>query len=77
MQENWKVHLTIRENKHIWSGGLHFARLETTFLLTKSIISRFTSGHKHVAKRCDVHNYVCLTSRSNFQRRCGQELKAL
>ena len=26
-------------------------------LLTKSIVSRFISGQKHIAKGCDVHSY--------------------
>ena len=61
----------------IWSSGSQNPRLKTMLLLTKSIVSRVIGGQKHVAKGCDGHSYVCLTSTINFQRKCGHELKQI
>ena len=61
----------------IWSGGLQSPRFKTMLSLTKNIMSRVISGQKQLAKGCDIHSYVCLTSINNFQRKCGQELKLI
>ena len=39
--------------------------LKTMLLLTKSMVSRFIRGQKHIAEGCDVHSYVCLTFLNN------------